>query len=38
MNVRDRVPVRHCASIEGPIITTRTPVARGLLGDHVERR
>ena len=37
MYVRNRVPVRHCAAVEGTVVTTRTPVSRSLLGDHVER-
>ncbi len=38
MNVRHGVPVGHCVPVEGTVIATWTPVSRGLLGDHVERK
>ena len=34
----DRVLVRDSGEVQGPIVSTRSPVARGLLGDHVQWR
>ena len=36
VDVWDRVPVWHCGSVKGPIVTTGSPVARSLLGDHMK--
>ena len=38
MDMRYWIPVRHCVPIKGTIITTGTPVSRGFLGYHVQRR
>ena len=38
MNVWDRVAVRYCCTVEGTVVTTRTPVSRSLLWYQVERR
>jgi len=34
MYVRNKVPVGHCAVVEGMVVTTRTPASRSLLGDR----
>ena len=36
MDVRNRVSVRYCGSIEGMVVTTGPPVPRCFLGHHVE--
>ena len=38
MNVGHRIPVRDCGFVQGTVVTTRTPVTRGFLRYHVERR
>ena len=38
MNVWDWVPIRYGVVVEGMVVTTGSPITRGLLGNHVERR
>ena len=36
MDVRDRIPIRHCCTVESTVVATGAPVTRSLLRDHVE--
>ena len=38
MYVRYGIPIGHCVSVQRAVVATGSPVTRGLLGNHVERR
>ena len=38
MDVRNGIPVRNCVAVQSTVVTTRSPVTRCFLGDHVEWR
>ena len=38
MDMWDWIPIRYGVVVESTLVTAGSPIARGLLGDQVERR